>query len=852
MVATRDRLALQEAETQQLLAWANRVHHSDLTVFEKAKQLATRLGAHYRPETGLTEIGFWVPELAADMVQPKNIYLEVLTPKTKIDPKKPLQMATFRRDYVSLEKQDEYFWGVVSGMQAGTKTRFGSFYWLHYLCMNDNEIKTIGDCLAYSLPYGVYAPAELYDVASLQASRRDLDYFKQEWEASGESLPRVRPPGNILQLHPGTASPEGSIAGLTRIYQRIGTKLAAGEALTPAEANYIGYDAVQLLPLEPTVEYRSEWELGQGFFEFRDDDLDGMDPDDEAVELEPGDIKVKLQKPDTQNWGYDIVIFGSSATNPSVLETQRPDELVELVETLHNFPTGPIQIIYDIVYGHADNQALNLLNGRFLKGPNMYGQDVNHQNPIVRAILLEMQRRKNDTGVDGIRVDGAQDFKFFNPLSGRVEYDDRYLEDMGEVVQEIGEFQRVPFAIFEDGRPWPAEGWEEVSTYRDIVEFKPDSFQWGPLIFAHNTPSLLGFWERKWRRVCEQMQVGENWIVGCGNHDTLRRGTQVDPSAPVNRNLGENLSAVLNNAYDNTAIALLSYGFSPGIPMDFINCTMHAPWGFLRNTDDRYGVKVVAEEAGGFIDWQVLPEMYAEPGAFRQLKAMGFGWLDELRQFVRALADAIEDTDYDLAEVAALCQRFLGSEGDTKAMQTEEARQRKSEASLQALNRPDKSQVLTELDVGKLKEFARAFMEDAHEFSNVWHHVDRLNPLQVDYNLALRRFRHENPWLQQNLSGTDRFNRISDDDRVAFYGLRSAPADEVSPGTVRQVAMLAHMGGEPLEATLADWLQIDPADWEVAIASPQWIERGFPEDWRSLELRDSEAMLLVPRGESAA
>jgi hypothetical protein len=202
------------------------------------------------------------------------------------------------------------------------------------------------------------------------------------------------------------------------------------------------------MPIEPTVEYRGEHELGQGFFIIREDDMDEMDPDTDEIERETGDIKVTLKKPDTENWGYDIVIFGCSATDPSVLETLRPDEVVEFIETLHNFPTGPIKVIYDIVYGHADNQAMDLLNGRFLKGPNMYGQDVNHQNPTVRAILLEMQRRKKQTGVDGIRVDGAQDFKFFNPLSGRVEYDDHYLNDMAEVLQTVGDYKRSPVRHF--------------------------------------------------------------------------------------------------------------------------------------------------------------------------------------------------------------------------------------------------------------------------------------------------------------------------------------------------------------------------------------------------------------------
>ena len=142
-------------------------------------------------------------------------------------------------------------------------------------------------------------------------------------------------------------------------------------------------------------------------------------------------------------------------------------------------------------------------------------------------------------------MDGAQDFKFFNPLSGRVEYDDNYLSDMAEVLQKVGDSVRRPYTIFEDGRPWPAEGWEEISTYRDIVEFKPDAFQWGPLIFAHNTPSIRNFWDQKWRRVAEQMQVGANWITGCGNHDTLRRGTQVDPDLDINWNLGDSLPEVL-------------------------------------------------------------------------------------------------------------------------------------------------------------------------------------------------------------------------------------------------------------------------------------------------------------------
>jgi hypothetical protein len=48
-------------------------------------------------------------------------------------------------------------------------------------------------------------------------------------------------------------------------------------------------------------------------------------------------------------------------------------------------------VAYDVVFGHADNQALNLLNHYFFAQPGMYGQEIQQDHPTVRAILLEMQ-----------------------------------------------------------------------------------------------------------------------------------------------------------------------------------------------------------------------------------------------------------------------------------------------------------------------------------------------------------------------------------------------------------------------------------------------------------------------------
>ncbi len=835
IVETERSVRLDEQATQELIDWVSAIEHSEATYLEKSQLLAMRLGAHYRPD-GLTEIGFWTPELTSEVLRPRDIYLEVLTPAEPIDPRARKQVVKFKRDRLRMMQHGEYFWGVIAGMRPGNRDRIGSFYWLHYIDQQD-QLRTIRDVLAYSLPYGVFAPAELYDIDSLQQSRGDLDYFKRtgvERTPSDEdpfdrlpdisNIPRVDAPCNILQLHVGTASPEGTIEGLTRIYQRISDKLAAGEALTPAEENYVGYEAIQLLPIEPTIEYRDEYSPISEFFAFN------VREENEPHVAPPttDEVQIELKYPITQDWGYDVPILGSSATNPAILGSLRPDELVDFIATLHNFSTGAIELIYDLVFGHADNQSELLLNRQFLKGPNMYGQDLNHQLPTVRAIFLELQRRKLNTGADGIRIDGGQDFRFFNPLSGRVEQDDAYLLAMSDVVQDVCGYQRLMFTIFEDGRPWPAEGWEDISTYRDLIELKPESYQWGPLIFAHNTPALEGFWDRKWRRVCEVIYQGDRWITGCGNHDTVRRGNQIDPdNSPINWNLGKTLPQVLRRAYDNPAVSLWVYGFSPGLPMDFINATMHAPWMFFRNTDERYGVKVVSEEIG-FLDWQVTPQLYDKPDAFLRLKSLGFEQLEQLREFGRALHNTMAETDYDLAAVIRACQSCLGESTDRCDMPL-----------LMRLNRPGMVAFLKELDIPQLKAFALMFMEDCYEICNVSHYTEQLDPVQVQFNHRVRCFRGDRPWLAHNLGGTDRFNKLGEDGQTIYYGVRSHPDNHEE-----QVALVSHMGGDPITVTLGDWLQLDMSEWRVAIASPGLDLDGNLDDLRHFELRDTQGLLL--------
>lgn len=838
-------VALVEDETQTVLDWAASVMNSEATYFDRGQRLARRLGAHYRRD-GLTEFGFWTPELTSAVIQSeRTLELEILTPLENIDFRKGQQKIHFQRDRIPVMQQGEFVWAVVSGIKPGTRERAGSFYWLRYVDAEE-RLHLIRDPLAYSMPYGVFAPAEVYDMRRLQRYRKDLSYFRRTSAPKGvpdADIPRQPAPTNILQIHVKTASPDGTLEGLTQIYKQISAKLAAGDLLTPMEEVYVGYDAVQLLPVEPTIEYRREdTNTEHEFFAIAPEAFDLGNEDEPSGAHEKNSkasmslIEATLRKPDTQNWGYDVPILGSAATNPAVLASLRPDEVVDFISTLHNFSSGPIQLIYDLVYGHADNQGLELLTQQFFKGPNMYGQDLNHQLPQVRAILLEMQRRKINTGADGIRVDGGQDFRFFNPLSGRVEQDDVYLLAMSDVEQNIHGYRRLMFTIFEDGRPWPEEGWEEKSTYRELIEAKPGSFQWGPLIFAHNTPTLKGFWDRKWRRVCEVIFQGDHWITGCGNHDTVRRGNQIAPDADINWNLGETLPAVLHRAYNNSATLLWVHGFSPGLPMDFLNASVETPWGFFRNTDDRYGVKVVSEEVG-FLDWQIEPELYKRADAFPRLKALGFQEFDQLRNFAKALREAMVETDYDLQEVAKICQHCLGSQSDSEACEV---------PALGDLDGPSLPRFMATLDVPKLKAFAMAFMEDGHDMCNVGRYGKEIYPARSHFGVQLRRFRQHRPWLRENLTGRDRFNRISDDERTIFYGYRTHPHPQ--PGQPRQeLAMIAHMGGESMMVNVGDWLQLNMDEWQVAIATPGINPQRDLKDLRAFKLQDGEAVLFVPK-----
>jgi len=407
------------------------------------------------------------------------------------------------------------------------------------------------------------------------------------------------------------------------------------------------------------------------------------------------------------------------------------------------------------------------------------------------------------------------------------------------------------------------------------------------------------------------MLMGDRWITGCGNHDTVRRGNQLSPEGNINWNLGKTLPEVLNNAYDNPATTLWVYGFSPGLPMDFLNATMHSGWGFFRNTDDLYGVKVAAEELG-FLNWQVTSAFYDKPQFFQKLKQLGFKDLATVKQFANMLATTLSEFDYDLDIVARHCQeRCMTLSKDAPALEP----------------------FCLSIDDAQLKVFALAFMEDCHEFSRVSYFfaetnesnmaksgederyaitdaditsaniasvdttsvamlavdtasadmvaidtvsaetadtlsgdaaakaaeseaiaktiarsMNRLSNLsgnRAEFNLMLRNYRRQNPWLAENISGTDRFNRISEEDYTLFYGVRTQPdPDNKIPSVERkQVAMISHMGGGPAKTAFFDWLQLDADEWMIVATSPG-LSLSDSRSLKGLVLEDGQGVLL--------
>ncbi|MFO8116442.1 MAG: glucosylglycerol hydrolase [Halorubrum sp.] len=848
--------------------------------FEAARSIAERLGAHpIRPDgadpaidspTGVA-FGFWTPDLVDAGVPVEDVRLELFTPasgdgaeETSVDPgREDLREVAFRVDRLSVERDGEFHWVAVEGIPVGTADRLGALYQLAYRTPEgDDEWETARDPLAYSVPFGAFAPAEAYDWPRLDATRPDRDHFASlgtDDEAlpttADDGLPRVDPATSMVEIHPGTSTEAGSLAALADRFEEIGKKLRADEPLAPHERNYVGYDAIQLMPVEPlTQAYGRQWywrpggthepgEAGEAGEAGANADAAsrGGEPVDPASafdrERDAERVTVGVQRPDQTNWGYDVVVSAFSAANPAILETGRPDELVEFIAACHAMP-DPIRVVFDVALGHADEGAAELLPDPFFEGPGMYGLHLDYRQPVVRAIVLELQRRKANFGADGIRIDGAQDFTYHDEETDEQVHDDAFLAEMDRVTHVVAGTEYRPWMIYEDGRPWPREDWELASTYRTLIDQHPHAFQWSPVTFAHNKPALLTFWATKWWRMREVAEFGSQWITGVANHDTLRRGSQVEVTddwggALINPYLADSPPETIREAYDSPAALVWFHVAMPGVPMDFLHANYRAPWGFVRDTDPSWNVKVVAEEAP-WIDWHVPEGAYGERDAFPRLKELGFETRAELKEFVTTLAALIDATDYDLHLIAELLSvkgtPFRGvAPGDG--------------------DEPGDG----ELAATDLQAFSFAWSADVAEYLV----LDRWEAEQGDARTAfdrrVREFRQSRPWLRGDV----------DPDRGEAFGYRHPTEGTVAYQAVRRdpdgdeaLLVACNVEGTPVEVSPTGVLEdlgvdggrdvgseLDGAtDWTVALAAPD-LPSDVGDDAEPVTLETADAIV---------
>lgn len=730
-----------------------------------ARYLAGHLGAHV--EGKLSRFLIWQPKIKTA----NRVEIELFIPLQHFNFDKPEQHVNMACYSFEAKTIDEFACIVLEGVPAGNRNQFGAFYQFKiYIENGDTEV--IRDPMAWSMPYGIYAPSELYDAETVREERKDKAYYKHLADNFLESdNRRIEPSINLLEIHTATTTKEGTLQSLSNRYKQIASTILNNGELSPDEQNLTGYDAVELMPIDPVIEHPKNHTFWNSINEPKKD----------------GDqITVHLKKPSIINWGYDTVIFGSAAINPSILSTGRPHELLELIETLHNFPGKPIKIILDVVYGHADNQGLKVLPEEFFAGANIYGQNIQFKHPLIREIILEMQRRKIDWGFDGIRVDGAQDFNHIDENGDRI-IDDEFLNQMSEVKQCVAGVTYKPWMIFEDGRPWPQNDWELASTYREITKQQEHSYQWGPMIFAYNTPYNYTHWVSKWWRIKELVNLGEKWISGYANHDTLRRGTQADPDKiNVNFQLGNSLKMVMNNAYNNPAATLIMNGFLPGVPMDFVHALGNTPWSFFRNTDSEYAVKVTAEEAY-FTYWQITDVEFRNSRFFVKLKDMGFKSLDGLRRFAKTLFHLVKISDFPPENIPPILNSF------------------------------NPAFEVSGWNLDKLNQYALAWAEDLHAYCNIDVHADKIDAKKSSFNLDVRRFRLNNSWLNSNFSNNDIFSyREPVNGTVIFYGYRK------DSRSGKELVVIANMEGNTKQVSVKDLgLPVTSfSNWTVALSTP--------------------------------
>ena len=259
------------AATRALLDEVHRIEaDTEASLFERRQRAARLLGARHDPDTGLTSFGFWAPEISASRIEAHAVTLELFTPLEPIDFRSARVAGNFRRTRIALEPVGDWWWVVVSGVVAGNRDRAGAMYRLRAQTGQsglggtgqhdrarrpragtggDGTELIRRDLVADSLPWGAFAPAEVYDVVSMQRERRDLGHFART----------PAPPATILELHVPTATAgrhdRGSRRGVPRARRQAALGRAARRRPRPSTR---ATRPSSRCPVDPTIERPAE------------------------------------------------------------------------------------------------------------------------------------------------------------------------------------------------------------------------------------------------------------------------------------------------------------------------------------------------------------------------------------------------------------------------------------------------------------------------------------------------------------------------------------------------------------------------------------------------------------------
>ena len=244
--------------------------------------------------------------------------------------------------------------------------------------------------------------------------------------------------------------------------------------------------------------------------------------------------------------------------------------------------------------------------------------------------------------------------------------------------------------------------------------------------------------------------------------------------------------------------------------MDFTHANMRAPWGFVRDTDSVWNLKVLAEEKN-FPEWQIRDRDFTDDRFFSRLKEWGFESREELSTFLARLSDTVTMTGYDKAEMAALLSVAGTPIGD-------------------------------ELSVEDLERLGLDWMRDVAHFATLSHWTDTQDDDRTAFDLEVRRFRHEHDWVTTDFTGEDELDYVyPTDGTVLYYGYRT------DSETGEELLFVGTMEGVAETVTPSRLVDVDENGWDVALASPGLTVEDPGE---TVTLADSQAVLFSRSPES--